>query len=446
MTLKHDFDNFVSNWQSFFFQPISPVAMGVFRILVGIVLLQFLLIHLLADWSLYYGNHAIIPIEDSIGKYWRHEPYFDAMLLLPPGETWRWYFFLGTCLFGFMMTIGLFTRVSTVLVFVGLTSLHSHFLLNLNSGDNYLRLCCFFLAFSNAGDALSVDRLLKAVQEDWRISGLRAPLSAPWAQRMIQLQIAIAYGHTWFCKIAGDEWNNGMAVYYASRYDDITRFQIPYLLDNLWTIKILTWGTLLIELLLFTLIWWRPARYWVLLAGLALHIGIEWTMNLPMFEWLFMFTYILFIYPEDLERFWHKVQNFVRENIFKPASLYFDGDCIVCVRAVGLIHHLDIFAVVKLVDFRRVEALEGAGFADRLEKEILLKTASGSIEGGFKAFRWMTGRLPLLMILWPILHVPLVSNIGEAVYNLVAANRYTILSGSCEHEQCAPVASGSQDK
>lgn len=441
MSLKNDLDKFTTAWQKFFFAPFSPVPIALFRIFVGVVTLQLLLVHLLADWNLYYGDAAIIPIEDTIGKYWRLNPYFDAMLLLPPGEAWRWYFFIFTTVCASMMTVGLFTRVTAVLTFIGVTSLHSHFLLNMNSGDNYLRLCLFFMAFANSGDALSIDRLLKAMREDWRVVGFLAPLSAPWAMRMIQIQIAIAYGHTWFCKIAGPEWNNGMAVYFAARYDDVTRFQVPFLLDNIWSCKILTWGTLLVELLLFTLIWWRPARYWVLLTGLALHLGIEWTMNLPMFQWLFMFTYVLFIYPEDLTRFWDRVKAFVHQHIFSQASLYFDGDCIVCVRAVGLLHHLDIFSILNLIDFRSALELPDSVDRNRLEQEILLTTKGGALLGGFQAFRWMAGRLPLIMILWPVLHIPGISHLGEAVYKTVAANRYSLLGGKCSHEACSPVGS-----
>lgn len=257
----------------------------------------------------------------------------------------------------------------------------------------------------------------------------------------MQLQIAIAYGHTWFCKIDGDEWNNGLAVYYASRYDDVMRFGIPFLLDNIWTIKILTWGTLVVELALFTLIWWRPARYWVLLSGLALHLGIEWTMNLPMFEWLFMGSFFLFIYPEDLAKFWNLVKAFVHKNVFKPATLYFDGDCIICVRAIGLLHHMDIFSIITLCDFRKDTDITPLEKVDRkrLEDEVLLKTSNGKVLGGFNAFRWMSGRMPLIMILWPILHLPIIAQIGEVIYKMVAANRYAILGGKCSHDVCSPV-------
>ncbi len=433
---------FRKGWQTFWFEPTSPTPIGLFRIAVGLITLQCLCIHLLADWQLYFGDHPLITIETMIGKYWRYDPYFDLMLLLPPGEIWRWYFFWFAVTAATMMTFGLFTRFSSIATFLCLMSLQHHFLINQNSGDNFLRISLLFLAMSNAGDAFSLDNLIKATRQDWRVEGFRPPLSAPWAQRMIQLQLAIAYFHTWWCKVAGGEWNDGTAVYYASRYDDIIRFPLPFFLDDLNMIKILTWGTLLVELALCTLIWWRPARYYVMLVGLALHLGIEYTMNLPMFEWLFISTYLLFVYPEHLTMTMDYFNAFIHKNIVKPVDLVFDGSCIFCVRTVGIIHRLDIFSLVKLHDVNALGEESWTKKVDtvRANKEILLRTPDNQWLGGFYAFRYMAGRLPWLVLLAPFLYIPGIAQLGEAIYKLIADNRYALLGGTCDHKTCQVVA------
>lgn len=429
-------------WKNFWFEPTSPTPMALFRIVVGLITLQCLCIHLLCDWHLYFGDHPLITIETMIGKYWGYDPYFDLMLLLPQGEIWRWYFFWFTVVCAGMMTLGLFTRFSSVATFLCLMSLQHHFLINQNSGDNFLRIAILFTAMSNAGDAFSLDNLLKATRQDWRKEGFRPPLSAPWAQRMLQMQLCIAYFHTWWCKVAGPEWNDGTAVYYASRYDDIVRFPLPLLLDDINIIKILTWGTLFAELALCTLIWWRPARYWVIIMGIALHLGIEYTMNLPMFEWLFIASYLLFIYPEHLSRAMDAVKNWIHTKIAKPSDLVFDGNCIFCVRSVGIIHRLDIFSMVRLHNFRDLGDVSWKSEVDRdrAEKEIILRTPDGKWLGGFNAFRYMAFRLPWLMVLAPFLYLPGIAQLGDAVYKLVAANRYALLGGHCEHDVCTVAA------
>lgn len=72
------------------------------------------------------------------------------------------------------------------------------------------------------------------------------------------------------------------------------------------------------------LIWWKPARYyWVLLAGLALHLGIEYFMNLPMFEWNFMFTYLLFIDPQDMVKVANKAKAYITLKFGAPLIVAF---------------------------------------------------------------------------------------------------------------------------
>jgi hypothetical protein len=43
-------------------------------------------------------------------------------------------------------------------------------------------------------------------------------------------------------------------------------------------------------------------RYWVLLMGILLHSGIEYTLNLPGFETIMMASYANFIEPKDLDK------------------------------------------------------------------------------------------------------------------------------------------------
>ncbi|NJO71071.1 MAG: hypothetical protein HC825_03920 [Oscillatoriales cyanobacterium RM1_1_9] len=51
-------------------------------------------------------------------------------------------------------------------------------------------------------------------------------------------------------------------------------------------------------------------------------------------------------------------------------------------------------------------------------------------------FREMTRYLPLLWILWPILHIPGVPYLGDRIYSYVAAHRPRFLQ-SCSSGGCA---------
>jgi predicted DCC family thiol-disulfide oxidoreductase YuxK len=426
--------NFAQRWNTFWFEPTSPVGMALFRIVFGIILLEDMLIHILPDFDLFYTKNSLVPISDMISLYWHNDRLFDALLLLPPDDKYILGAFWVMVTATVFMTIGFFTRTSSWIAFLLLMSFSSHFELNQNAGDNYLRIVTMCVALSNAGDALSIDSLLKSLRTDWRVTGLGPRISAPWAQRLIQLQICIAYFHTWVCKMEGETWNNGVAVYYAVRYDDIIRFPLPHFFDQLPVYFVLTWFTLVIEFALWNFIWWRPTRYWVLLAGLALHLGIEYCMNLPMFEWAFIFTYILFIYPEDLTRIWNRLKAELVRRFGEPYKLAFNGSCLLCVRLVGLIHRLDIFGRIQPVDINDKDAtqiLTGLP-QDQAQQKLMVKDGKGNWLSGFPAFSFMTLRMPLLWPAAPVLGLPVLNLIGQMIYGLLMSTRKFIM-GSSEH-------------
>jgi len=293
MTLREVWES----WRKFWFEPKSITPLALFRILMNILIFQCLAIHIGPDFLTWYGVDAVLPLEAVKEFFWQNEPRFDAMLLLPADNNWYVGYFITILIATVFSIIGLFTKYSTFYVWIGLLSLNHHDPFNMNGGDTFLRMTSLFLALSPCGEAWSVDNLIK------RKRGIPTqPIQNPWAWRMIQLQLAIAYCDTFWCKIIGEQWQSGTAVYFATRLDDMYRFDIPFLFDSIWFCKFLTWSTLVIEFSMWTFVWFREIRYWVLLAALGLHLGIDLAMNLPVFEWAFIACLVTFIYPEDLER------------------------------------------------------------------------------------------------------------------------------------------------
>jgi hypothetical protein len=56
-----------------------------------------------------------------------------------------------------------------------------------------------------------------------------------------------------------------------------------------------TWFTLIIEFFGFTLIFVKECKYFVVIGLIALHLGIEYMINLPVFEWAFIFALFTFV-------------------------------------------------------------------------------------------------------------------------------------------------------
>jgi hypothetical protein len=97
------------------------------------------------------------------------------------------------------------------------------------------------------------------------------------------------------------------------------RFPVPTF-HHLFIYQTLTWMTLLIEFALGALVWFKELRYPVLLAGICLHLGIEYAMNIPLFELMAMATYINFVEPEDLTRMWDWTRNLMGRHFRQGAS------------------------------------------------------------------------------------------------------------------------------
>lgn len=433
MTIKQ----LAAAWDRFFFTPQSPVPIGLFRILIGVLIIETIAVHSAPDWFLYYSKEALIPVHKYMASWWWFDPTVDFIPLLPGGDQIRLAYFVVLGVVAFFVAIGLFTRYTLPLCFLLLLSLTREFPLNQNGGDVMLHISLFLLCFGRSQDAFSVDNLIRAFREDWRKVGFKPIYSPPWIQRSLQLQLALAYLDTFLWKVTGPDWLNGTAVYYATRLPDFFKFTLPPFLDFPIVMKLMTWGTLLIEFALWSLIWFRDLRYFVLIAGLLLHFGIDYAINLPVFEAMFLSLYVLFIYPEDLTRFWDGVKARIVKRWGPAHRLSFDGECILCVRATGVLHRLDVFGRIRLVDFRdraNREILSDLDF-ERAQGEMLLDTGSGWI-GGFRAFLKMSLWLPMLWPAAPFLRLPGIFHLGQFVYRLIARNRY-ILFGRCSDGVCS---------
>ncbi|MFV3408643.1 HTTM domain-containing protein [Bdellovibrio bacteriovorus] len=283
-----------SGLNEFFFKPQPVHTVALLRVLFGVVLL----INWFMVWShldTFWGVEGIYSLESALkmGSAFR----FSLFELLPPDP--RVPALLALVHLGAVIGVlfGLFTRTSIAVAFFTLISFHNRNVFVLNSSDIVIRNFLFLLFLTPCGDWLSVDRW-------WQVRRGLAPAEpvdkAPWGLRLMQIQFSIIYIATVMFKMKGALWADGTAVYVATRLDEFVRMPLG-LLNNLLVIKFLTWSTLAVELALGTLIWIRELRYWVLLAGVGLHLGIELSMNIPMFEWIMIITMLCMVDPKDMK-------------------------------------------------------------------------------------------------------------------------------------------------
>jgi hypothetical protein len=288
----------VAAWNRFWFTPQSTSTLAVVRIAFGVVMLGWTAA-IGHDLFAFYSSNGLLSEQQDLDQVvggWAWGPLgtftSDTALVVT---------YLALFVSSLMLLIGLKTRLAAVVVFLGLMALTRRNIWVLDSGDPLLRSIAFFLMFAPSGAALSLDRLL-AVRRG-RAEPRTFPQRAPWALRLLQIQLSILYlSAVWF-KVGGETWRDGTAVSYALRIENLQRFPLPdALITSELASNVLTFGTLAVELSLGLLVWNRKLRPWVLLAGVGLHLGIDYAIRVGFFSYGILVLYIAFIPPETMER------------------------------------------------------------------------------------------------------------------------------------------------
>ncbi|TGE18301.1 HTTM domain-containing protein [Hymenobacter elongatus] len=110
------------------------------------------------------------------------------------------------------------------------------------------------------------------------------------------IQVCYVYFFTGMEKAQGKLWLNGTATYYTMRVEEFraTEWNVP-LTANYFFVVLSTYFTLFWEQAFAFLVWFRKTKYYVLLCGVLLHVGIWLFMRIDNFSWIMLGTYFVFI-------------------------------------------------------------------------------------------------------------------------------------------------------
>jgi hypothetical protein len=281
-------------WNKFWFEPVSPAPICLFRILVGCLALGDGLLWY-SDLLTWFGDHGIVPPEAL-----HHFKVGFSVLVLHHFSDQEIYCMLAVYLLACVFVItGFCSRTSLFLVWLFSCSLSNREPAFWHQVGLFVRIYAFMLMLAPAGAMYSVDAWIKKL----RGQGCEPKLYAPLVQRLVQFQIACVYFRASIGKLFGNYWREGTAVYYALHHTNTVRHAVPAFLDHLWFYNIMTYYTIIIESCMWTLVWVPPISKFILLGALFLHSGIEWFINLDLLEWAVVSSYVLFLPPADVENF-----------------------------------------------------------------------------------------------------------------------------------------------
>jgi hypothetical protein len=234
------------------------------------------------------------------------DPNLDWTLLalFPDSDAWLWTIFAMGQVQATLLLLGIAPRVQLIGLFVNIVSMTNHNSITRDAEDDMARLWCFLLAFLPLHHYTIYDvwKSLKTKQtndnqsrnqqeqqeESWPI----------WPFRLWQISVCFIFLGAGLGKFDGPYWwPAGLAIFHLSHTD----FYYPGLwnpdviFNRLLPLKFLCWSSLLFELCSpFTI--WIPGtvKKVTLIGAFMLHVGIDITMHMHVFEWLTLLGWYTF--------------------------------------------------------------------------------------------------------------------------------------------------------
>lgn len=321
----------------FWTRPVRAEPLALFRILFGATLLLSVLVSYAPYLGLYLGDDPLLPsaqVDDwmsvNAGRFCllrgpKNLPPFDQM----PAEyadAWKhWcerpaneYLLFGVWVASLAcVTLGLWTRPSTIVALLLTVSFHLRIVQTTNGGDSVARCGLFYLMLAPAGAVWSLDAWMARRRRQRR--GLPpdpSPVFIPaWSVRLLQIQLCLMYFFTGLVKIVDDlptlfltgrpgadaDWLTGHAVYWVLNDIELNRVPFAWLAPPMWLCQALSWGTLVFEIGFSFLVLSRRLRPWVLLAGISFHLGIWATTEVGWFSPMSICWYAVFLTGSQLD-------------------------------------------------------------------------------------------------------------------------------------------------
>lgn len=310
-------ESFGRGWNRFWYTPASVLPLGVLRILVGLAAVYYLA-SFNGDLIRWFGKDGILPM--SVVQKLR-EGYPDLSQFVPfyilnftddSTELWAIHW---TCLaITVAFTLGIFTRVTSVLTFCAVLSYVHRAPMLAGQFEPILTMLVFYFCFAPAGKCLSIDSWFRnrGATATGTAGSTHAPMEKSWTAnvclRLMQVHLAVFYGVMALTKLGGvfempfeAPWWRGLSVWWLiahteSRLVDLTSLHSVPLLLNAWT-----YGIVAFEILFPVLIWNRLARPFLLVIAVPLWCSLALITGLVSFCLLMLIGNLVFVSPSVFE-------------------------------------------------------------------------------------------------------------------------------------------------
>jgi len=330
--------------------------------------------------------------------------------------------------------LGLFTRYVTILNYIfGVIIFSSAIKFEYHVFYAYVGIN-FLLVFMPISRVLSLDSLLQKL----KYSNLYKPFLVD--RKVLKINyivpvfvgIGLVYFDSIFHKFSSKMWMDGLGVWLPSSLPMVTWNDTSILLNQKWLMLFLGYLVLVFETVFIFLFWFKRFRVPFFLIGTFFHIGILIAYPIPWFALTVIAVYLLLV-PVSYWRFLVAKMKF-KNPIY---TFYYDLECPLCNKVVIIIRHFDVFGTVSCLpvqgNYKNNQALLNYD-----EETLLINihgvTNSGKVVSGFWAYVELLKAMRYTYLIGLLVSLPLISFIGQKVYNYIAGNR---LTERCTAENCA---------
>jgi HTTM domain len=283
LSLTNNARSLAEEWNAFWYQPADPTLLGAIRILTGLMLL-----YTHAVWGLVLGQFfgAASWLSAGLVRAIQQDQYTYSFWWLVP-DTWMWHAYGLSMAVLLLFTVGLWTRLTSILSFVVVVSFAHRVPEAMFGLDQINGMLSLYLAIGPSGQALSLDRVIARWRQGSAASRTASSAGANLALRLINVHMCVIYFFAGISKLQGESWWTGEAMWRALSNLEYQSIDMTWLAGHPWLLNLLTHVSVLWELSFCALIWRPRLRPFMLVMAVLLHVGIGaclgmWTFGLIM--------------------------------------------------------------------------------------------------------------------------------------------------------------------
>jgi hypothetical protein len=280
------------------------IGTTIFRIIMGFLILK--------DFIIYFFNRQFLFSNKGIISY---ETYLDIVeyyhlnwLYVDFNREINVFLFCALgILFSTTFILGIFTRISSIVLFFLLLIFKIRDIYLLDGADNVISVILpFFMFLDSYSFSVFYEEKTRPIKNKFQPYLI---ITSNWFSTAMMLQICIIYFFASLHKLQGTVWVDGTALYYILNSDDFSASSLNAIItSSIILVKFFTWFSIAFQLSFPFLVLLKKTKYLVLLLGVLFHIGIFILMRIDNFSLIMLACYTIFLTDNEYLNILHKLK------------------------------------------------------------------------------------------------------------------------------------------